>query len=79
VHRREVDVAHVVGAVVVLDKAAGPVEGLEDEVVAGVDPAGHRDVRVPAVVDVLVLDGRLRQVDLDQGVGHGASPGDAGG
>jgi hypothetical protein len=70
VHRAQVDVAHVVGAVVVLDEATGPVECLEDEVVARVDPAGHRNVGVPAVVDVLVLGRRLGQVDLDQRVRH---------
>jgi hypothetical protein len=75
VHRAEVDVAHIVGAVVVLDETAGPVKRFQDEVVARVDPAGHGDVRVPAVVDVFVLGGRLRQVNLDQRVGHAISPG----
>jgi hypothetical protein len=70
-HRRQVDVADVVGAVVVLDEPAGPVVGLEDEVVAGLDPASHRHVRMPAVVDVLVLVRRLLEIDLDQGFRHG--------
>ena len=35
---REIDVAHVVGGFVVLDEAAGPVVGLDHEVVAGLDP-----------------------------------------
>ena len=33
---------------------------------------------MPAVVDVLVLGRRLRQVDLDQGIGHAATPGGSG-
>ena len=34
VHDRQIDVAHVVGGIVVLDEAAGPVVGLDDEIVA---------------------------------------------
>jgi len=67
---RQVDVAHVVGAVVVLDEAAGPVVGLQHEVVAGIDPAGHGDVGVPAVVHHFVGRGGLAQVDLDEGFRH---------
>jgi hypothetical protein len=37
-HDRQIDVAHVVGGIVVLDEAAGPVIGLDDEVVARLDP-----------------------------------------
>ena len=70
---RQVDVAHVVGGIVVLDEAAGPVVGLDDEVVAGLDRGDHRDVGVPAVVDHVVVVGRLRQIDLDQRLGHVAS------
>ena len=66
VHDRQIDVAHVVGRLVVLDEAAGPVVGLDDEIVAGLDPGHHRDVGMPAVVDHVVLVGRLRQIDLDQ-------------
>ncbi|EAY64674.1 conserved hypothetical protein [Burkholderia cenocepacia PC184] len=70
VHDRQVDVAHVVGAVVVLDEAAGPVVGFEDEIVAGLDPAGHRNVGVPAIVHLFVFVGRLVQIDLDESLGH---------
>ena len=70
---RQVDVAHVVGGVVVLDVAAGPVLGLDEEIVAGLDPGHDRNVRMPAVVDHVVLVGRLRQVDLDECLGHGGS------
>ena len=70
VHRAEVDVAHIVGAVVVLDEAAGPVVGLQHEIVAGVHPAGHGDVGVPAVVHHLVARRGLAEVNLDEGFGH---------
>ena len=70
VHDRQVDVAHVVGGIVVLDEAAGPVVGLDDEVVAGLHGRDHRDVRVPAVVHHVVVVGRLREIDLDQSLGH---------
>ncbi|CEG51238.1 hypothetical protein PXNS11_150204 [Stutzerimonas xanthomarina] len=73
-HGGQVDVAHVGCIVVVLDCASGPVVGLENEVVTRLDPAGHRNVRMPAVVDLLVLGGRLIQVDLDQGIGHDEAP-----
>ena len=66
----KVDVAHVVGGIVVLDEAAGPVVGLDDEVVAWVYPFDHRNVRMPAVVDLIVFISRLRQVDLDQCIWH---------
>ena len=56
-HDRQIDVAHVVGRVVVLDEAAGPVIGLDDEVVAGLDPRHHRHIGVPAVVDLVVVIG----------------------
>ena len=35
---RKVDVAHVIGGVVVLDEATGPIVGLDDEIVARLDP-----------------------------------------
>ena len=66
VHDGEIDVAHVVRGFVVLDEAAGPVVGLDHEVVAGLDPGDNRDVGMPAVVDHVVLVGRLRQIDFDQ-------------
>ena len=75
VHGGKVDIAHVAGVVVILDRAARPVVGLEDEIVARLDPAGHGNVRMPAVVDLLVFGGGLVQIDLDQGVGHDEAPG----
>ena len=45
VHDGEVDVAHVVGGIVVLDEAAGPVIGLDDEIVARIDPAPRSECR----------------------------------
>ena len=71
VHRAQVDVTNIVSTVVVFDEATGPVEGLQDELIAWVDPARHGDVRVPAIVDVFVEGGRLGQIDFDQGVSHG--------
>ena len=59
VHRGQINVAHIICAVVVLDEAARPVKRFQHKLVAGVDPAGHGDVGVPAVVDVFVLGGRL--------------------
>ena len=66
VHDGEIDIAHVVRRLVVLDEAAGPVVGLDDEIVAGLHPRDDRNVGVPAVVDHVVLVGRFREVDLDQ-------------
>jgi hypothetical protein len=70
VHDRQIDVAHVVGGIVVLDEAAGPVIGLDDEIVARLDPRHHRDVRMPAVVHHVVLVGRLGEIDLDDRLGR---------
>ncbi len=59
VARREVDVADVVGAVVVVDLATGPVEALHTEGFAGLHFRDHRNVGVPTVDDHrLVLLGR---------------------
>ena len=69
-HDRQIDVAHVIGGIVVLDEAAGPVVGLDDEVVARLDPRHDRNVRMPAIVDHVVLVGRLRKIDLDQCLWH---------
>jgi hypothetical protein len=74
VHDRQVDVAHVVRRIVVLDEAAGPVDGLDDEVVARVDPFHDRNVGMPAVVDLVVFVGRLREIDLDQRIWHQIAP-----
>ncbi len=52
---RQVAVADVGGVVVVLDLTAGPVEGLDDEVVARLDGDDRRDIRMPAVVERLRL------------------------
>ncbi|MNX47435.1 hypothetical protein D3C86_779880 [compost metagenome] len=72
-HGGQVYVAHIVGAVVVLDRAARPVIGFQYEIVAGLDPHGHRNIRMPAVVDVLVFVRGLVQIDLDEGCGHSLS------
>jgi hypothetical protein len=46
----QVDVADVVGGVVVADLAVGPLPALDPELVAGRTVVRRRDVRVPAVV-----------------------------
>lgn len=74
VHDRQVDVAHVVGRIVVLDEAAGPVIGLDDEIVAGIDPGHDRDIGVPAVVHHVIFIGRLGEIDLDQCLWHRDAP-----
>ena len=74
VHDRQVDVAHVVGGIIVLDEAAGPVVGLDDEIVAGLDPGHDRNVRMPAVVDHVVVVGRFAEIDLDQCLWHQKLP-----
>ena len=63
VHDRQVDVAHIVGGVVVLNEAARPVIGFDDEVVAWLHPSHHRNIRVPAVVNhVVVVSGCFRSI-----------------
>ena len=71
----QIDVAHVVGAVVVDDLPARPVQAFDDEVRAGPHRGSRRNVGVPAVVgpDVLIFGG-LRDIDLNQRIGHGSSP-----
>jgi hypothetical protein len=68
VHDGEIDVAHVIGRFVVVDEAAGPIVGLDDEIVARLDPRHNGNVRVPAIVDHVVLVRRFRQIDFDQGL-----------
>jgi hypothetical protein len=73
VHGGQIHVADVVGAVVVLDRAAGPVVGFQDEVIPRFHPYGHGNVRMPAIVDLRVVVGGLGQVDPDERVGHSLS------
>ncbi len=73
VHGGQVHIAHVVGAVVVLDGAAGPVIGFQHEVVARLDPDGHGDIGVPPIMDVLVFVRGLVQVDRNEGCRHSLS------
>src|ERR1700733_5646191 len=73
-HDRQVDVAHVIGRVVVLDEAAGPVIGLDDEIVARINPRHNRNIRMPAVVDHVIFISRLRKIDLDQCLWHFNAP-----
>ena len=57
VNDAEIDIADIVGGIVVLDEAAGPVIGLHHEIFAGLHPLDDRDIRMPAVVNELVLVG----------------------
>ena len=70
---RQVDVADVVGGFVVLDEAPGPVIGLHDEVFARLHPFDDRNVRMPPVVDHLVLVWRIRKINLHNRLGHFSS------
>ena len=74
VHDRKIDVSHVIGRIVVLDEAAGPVVGLDDEIVARLDPRHHRNVRMPAIVDHVVVVGRLGKIDFNQCLWHRDAP-----
>ena len=65
-HFAQVNIAHVFGTVVIADLAARPVHALDNKVRAGLDRCHHGHVRVPAVMDVVVLLRALAQVDLDQ-------------
>lgn len=67
---RQIDVAHIGGVVVVLDEAAGPIIGLDYEIIAGLHPGHHWNVRMPTVVNHVVFISRLGQIDLDQCFGH---------
>jgi hypothetical protein len=69
-HDRQVDVAHVVGGIIVLDEAPGPVIGLYDEIVARIDPGHDRNIGMPAVVNHVVVVSRLGKINLDQGLRH---------
>src|SRR5690606_38856195 len=72
---REVDVAHVVGRVVVADLPVRPLPALDAELRAGTDGGGRRDVGVPPVVagNGLVAHG-TGLVDAEDDFGHGDPP-----
>src|SRR5579863_3728536 len=74
VHDRQIDIAHVVGRIVVLDEAAGPIVGLDDEIVARIDPRHDRHIGMPAIVDHVIFISRLREIDLDQCLWHFNAP-----
>ena len=70
-HLGEVHVAHVLGVVVVMDLAAGPVVAFNDEVVAGLHHRRHGNVGMPAVVHHIVVVGRSVEIDFNDGLSHG--------
>jgi hypothetical protein len=47
---REIDIAHVVGGIIVADLAAGPVDAFDFDDFAGRDFCEARIIRVPAVL-----------------------------
>src|SRR5690606_39259768 len=51
VARRQIDIANIVGAVIVGDLAAGPVEAFDAEGISWPDHRGHRNIRMPAIDD----------------------------
>src|SRR5699024_1994553 len=71
----QVDIAHVVGRIVVADLAVGPLLALHAEGGAGFDRGCRRDVRVPAVVSGDRLVGhRFVVVSADNYLGPRDSP-----
>jgi hypothetical protein len=71
---RHVEVADVLGRVVVVDRAVEPLAAVEAELGARSHRRHGRDVGVPAVVrrDFLVVE-RLRLVEAEEHLGHGSS------
>src|SRR5690242_13144961 len=55
VHDRKIDIADVVGGIVVFNEASGPVIGFDNKVVTWFDPRDHRDVGMPAIVNSGIL------------------------
>ena len=66
------------GVVVVVDLAAGPIDALDAELIAGLALRDHRDVVVPAVVNDILLVGRRVDVDGDEGLAGGPGLSDGG-
>ena len=62
----QVDDVDVLCAVVVLDLAARPIDALDSELRAGLHPRDDGDVRMPAVVNDVVLGGCRGQINLDE-------------
>ena len=69
-HDAQVDIANIGGRIVILDEAAGPVIAFDDKVLTRLDRGDHWNVRMPAIVNHVVVVGGLRQVDLDEGIRH---------
>lgn len=61
-HLFQFDIAHIRRVVVILDLPAGPVIGLDPEVVARFNPDRHRNIRMPAVMDLFVGMRGLAQI-----------------
>src|SRR5690606_7238651 len=51
----EIDIANVVGAIVIADLAARPVEALNPERISWRDFCNHRNIRMPSVYDYRIV------------------------
>ena len=74
VNDSQIQVPHIIRTVVVSDGSPRPVIGFKYEIIAGIDPAGHGDIRMPAVMDLFVLCRRLLEIDFDKCLCHGETP-----
>jgi hypothetical protein len=71
----EIDVAHIIGAVIILDLPAGPIEAFDPELVAGLHHLDHRNVRMPSIVRLDLRDfGWPGQIDFEGCPWHGRLP-----
>lgn len=53
-HLFQFDIAHICGIIVILDLTAGPVIGLDLELVPRFDPDRDRNVRMPTVMHLVI-------------------------
>ena len=72
-HLGKIDVTHIGCVIVVLDLATGPVVTLDNEIVTGFNHCRHGNVRVPAIVNVVLIVGRFVKINFDNGFSHGSS------
>src|SRR5579875_2720943 len=71
VHDREIDIADILGRIVVLDETAGPIITLNNKIRSRFDSCHHRNIRMPAVMNHIILVRGLREVYFDDGISHG--------
>jgi hypothetical protein len=76
VHQRDIDVADVLGRVVVAHRPVEPLPALQPELATGPHGGHRRHVGMPPVVwGHRLIEERLGLVDVEQHLGHGASLG----